>query len=74
MYYNTFYSIAFIYLYFASQIYRFLYLNMFATKEYGVPVRFILLMIFIPLEYFRLSNGFAGNLKETVSNQTNVVS
>lgn len=34
--------------------------------EYGVPVRFILLAIFAPLEYFRLLNGFTGNLKETV--------
>lgn len=69
MYYNVYYSIIQVYLYLASQVYRWLYLNLSADREYNVPVRFILLAIFIPLEYFRLLNGFSGNLRETVSNR-----
>lgn len=68
MYYNVYYSIIQVYLYLASQVYRWLYLNLGADREYNVPVRFILLAIFIPLEYFRLLNGFSGNLRETVRN------
>lgn len=66
MYYNVYYSIIQVYLYLASQVYRTLYLSLSSDREYYVPVRFILLAIFIPLEYFRLANGFSGNLKETV--------
>ena len=51
------------YLYLASQIFRIMYMK----DEDIVPVRLVLIVIFMLIEYFRLSNGFYGNLKESVS-------
>ena len=64
IFFNWYYSFIECYLFAGSQIYRFMYFSM----EYGVPVRTIVGVIFIVLEYFRMSNGFYGNMKESVSN------
>ena len=47
---------------------------MYFSMEYGVPVRTIVGVIFLVLEYFRLKNGLEGNIKESVWNWPIVVS
>lgn len=67
LFYNFFYSLLHFFLLFTILIYK---LWIFRTREYKEYIAFVLIILYLPLEFASLYFGYRGNINETVRLQS----